>query len=65
MQRRPPCPGRRKRAGVAWVIHIHYGYDELPFGGVRASGFGHEHGPEAVEHYVEHKGDVFGGLDWE
>jgi succinate-semialdehyde dehydrogenase/glutarate-semialdehyde dehydrogenase len=52
-------------AGVTWVNQIHYGYDELPFGGVKASGLGHEHGPEAVEYYVEHKGAVFGGLDWE
>jgi succinate-semialdehyde dehydrogenase/glutarate-semialdehyde dehydrogenase len=52
-------------AGVTWVNQIHYGYDELPFGGVKASGVGHEHGPEAVEHYLENKGAVFGGLDWE
>jgi len=52
-------------AGVTWVNQIHYGYDELPFGGVKASGLGHEHGPEAVDYYVEHKGAVFGGLDWE
>jgi succinate-semialdehyde dehydrogenase/glutarate-semialdehyde dehydrogenase len=52
-------------AGVTWVNQIHYGYDELPFGGVKASGIGQEHGPEAVEYYVEHKGAVLGGLDWE
>jgi len=52
-------------AGVTWVNQIHYGYDELPFGGVKASGLGHEHGPEAVEYYLESKGAVFGGLDWE
>jgi len=52
-------------AGVTWVNQIHYGYDELPFGGVKASGLGQEHGPEAVEYYVERKGAVFGGLDWE
>jgi succinate-semialdehyde dehydrogenase/glutarate-semialdehyde dehydrogenase len=56
---------REIEAGVTWVNQIHYGYDELPFGGVKASGLGHEHGPEAVEYYVEHKGAVFGGLDWE
>jgi len=53
------------QAGVTWVNQIHYGYDELPFGGVKASGIGHEHGPEAVEYYLENKGVVFGGLDWE
>src|SRR5574341_1469701 len=52
-------------AGVTWVNQIHYGYDELPFGGVKASGLGQEHGPEAVDYYVENKGAVFGGLDWE
>lgn len=52
-------------AGVTWVNQIHYGYDELPFGGIKASGIGQEHGPEAVEYYVEQKGAVFGGLDWE
>lgn len=52
-------------AGVTWVNQIHYGYDELPFGGVKASGIGHEHGPEAVEYYLENKGAVFGGLDWD
>ncbi len=52
-------------AGMTWVNQIHYGYDELPFGGVKASGIGHEHGPEAVDYYLENKSAVFGGLDWE
>jgi succinate-semialdehyde dehydrogenase/glutarate-semialdehyde dehydrogenase len=56
---------RELEAGVTWVNQIHYGYDELPFGGTKASGVGHEHGPEAVEYYLENKGAVFGGLDWE
>ena len=54
---------REINAGVTWVNQIHYGYDELPFGGVKASGIGHEHGPEAVDYYLESKGAVFGGLD--
>jgi succinate-semialdehyde dehydrogenase/glutarate-semialdehyde dehydrogenase len=53
---------REIQAGVTWVNQIHYGYDELPFGGVKASGIGHEHGPEAVEYYMEIKGAVIGGL---
>ncbi|MGH2571630.1 MAG: aldehyde dehydrogenase family protein, partial [bacterium] len=53
---------REIQAGVTWVNQIHYGYDELPFGGVKASGIGHEHGPEAVEYYLETKGAVIGGL---
>ncbi len=56
---------REINAGVTWVNQIHYGYDELPFGGVKDSGLGHEHGPEAVEYYLENKGAVFGGLDWD
>lgn len=54
---------REIEAGVTWINQIHYGYDELPFGGVKASGLGHEHGPEAVDYYLEPKGAVFGGLD--
>ena len=53
---------REIQAGVTWVNQIHYGYDELPFGGVKASGMGHEHGPEAVDYYLEKKGAVIGGL---
>ncbi|MEM7799464.1 MAG: aldehyde dehydrogenase [Chloroflexota bacterium] len=53
---------REINAGVTWINQIHYGYDELPFGGVKASGIGHEHGPEAVDYYLESKGAVFGGL---
>jgi succinate-semialdehyde dehydrogenase / glutarate-semialdehyde dehydrogenase len=49
-------------AGMTWVNQIHYGYDELPFGGVKASGFGKEHGIEALDHYVELKSVVVGGL---
>jgi acyl-CoA reductase-like NAD-dependent aldehyde dehydrogenase len=49
-------------AGMTWVNQIHYGYDELPFGGVKASGFGKEHGLEALDSYVEVKSVVVGGL---
>ena len=42
-------------AGMTWVNQIHYGYDELPFGGVKDSGFGKEHGLEALDSYVELK----------
>jgi acyl-CoA reductase-like NAD-dependent aldehyde dehydrogenase len=45
-------------AGNVWVNSLHYGYDELPFGGVKASGFGREHGPEALDYYLEPKGVV-------
>src|SRR3954462_963184 len=49
-------------SGMTWVNQIHYGYDELPFGGVKASGFGKEHGIEALASYVELKSVVVGGL---
>jgi succinate-semialdehyde dehydrogenase / glutarate-semialdehyde dehydrogenase len=49
-------------AGMTWVNQIHYGYDELPFGGVKASGYGREHGIEALDSYVELKSVVVGGL---
>jgi acyl-CoA reductase-like NAD-dependent aldehyde dehydrogenase len=50
-------------AGMTWVNQIHYGYDELPFGGIKDSGFGKEHGLEALDSYVELKSVVIGGLD--
>jgi succinate-semialdehyde dehydrogenase/glutarate-semialdehyde dehydrogenase len=49
-------------AGMTWVNQIHYGYDELPFGGMKASGVGKEHGIEALDSYVEIKSVVVGGL---
>jgi acyl-CoA reductase-like NAD-dependent aldehyde dehydrogenase len=33
-------------------------YDELPFGGVKQSGLGKEHGIEALDYYVETKSVV-------
>jgi acyl-CoA reductase-like NAD-dependent aldehyde dehydrogenase len=50
-------------AGMTWVNQIHYGYDELPFGGLKESGLGKEHGMEAMlDHYLESKSVVVGGL---
>jgi succinate-semialdehyde dehydrogenase / glutarate-semialdehyde dehydrogenase len=54
--------GQEIDSGMTWVNQIHYGYDELPFGGVKASGFGKEHGIEALDSYVEIKSVVVGGL---
>jgi acyl-CoA reductase-like NAD-dependent aldehyde dehydrogenase len=54
---------QRIDAGMTWVNQIHYGYDELPFGGMKASGFGKEHGIEALDSYVEIKSVVVGGLE--
>jgi succinate-semialdehyde dehydrogenase/glutarate-semialdehyde dehydrogenase len=50
-------------AGMTWVNQLHFGYDELPFGGVKDSGIGREHGKEAIEYYLEQKSVVVGGLD--
>jgi succinate-semialdehyde dehydrogenase / glutarate-semialdehyde dehydrogenase len=50
-------------AGMTWVNQLHFGYDELPFGGVKESGIGREHGKEAIEHYLEQKSVVIGGLE--
>ncbi len=54
---------REVQSGMLWINQIHYGYDEMPFGGVKASGIGREHGPEALDYYMEPKSVVFGGLD--
>lgn len=54
---------REIQSGMLWINQLHYGYDEMPFGGVKASGIGHEHGPEALEYYLEPKSVVFGGLE--
>jgi len=49
-------------AGMTWVNQNHYGYDELPFGGTKLSGYGKEHGIEALDYYFEDKSVVVGGL---
>ena len=48
----------RLQAGNVWINSLHIGYDEMPFGGVKFSGIGREHGPEALEYYLESKGVV-------
>jgi len=53
---------RDLQAGVTWVNQLHYGYDEMPFGGTKMSGLGKEHGLEALDEYVETKSVVVGGL---
>jgi len=54
---------REIQSGMLWVNQLHFGYDEMPFGGIKASGIGHEHGPEALDYYFEPKSVVFGGLE--
>ena len=57
-------------AGYTWVNSAQIIYDELPFGGVKQSGVGKEHGNEAVDYYseiksivvaTEHKSEIIGG----
>ncbi len=50
-------------AGMKWVNQFHYGYDELPFGGVKQSGYGKEHGAEGLDYYLEDTAVVVGGLE--
>jgi len=46
------------RTGYTWINSPQKVYDELPFGGVGESGFGKEHGIEALDHYTELKSVV-------
>ncbi|MGH3441213.1 MAG: aldehyde dehydrogenase family protein, partial [Nitriliruptorales bacterium] len=48
----------RLQAGYTWVNAPSKVYDELPFGGVKQSGSGKEHGIEALDHYLEEKSVV-------
>lgn len=51
--------GRQIDAGYTWINTLGRVYDELPFGGVKASGFGREHGEEALESYLEPRTFVY------
>src|SRR5919198_934928 len=52
----------RLDAGYTWVNAIQVAYDELPFGGVKHSGFGKEHGVEVLDHYTDQKSVVMQGV---
>jgi len=45
-------------AGYTWINSAQIIYDELPFGGVKQSGIGKEHGVEAIDYYTETKSVV-------
>jgi len=45
-------------SGYTWINAPQRLYDELPFGGTRASGFGKEHGHEALEEFTDAKAVV-------
>ncbi|MGX1474238.1 UNVERIFIED_CONTAM: acyl-CoA reductase-like NAD-dependent aldehyde dehydrogenase [Streptomyces canus] len=51
---------RGLRAGTVWVNTYGIFHPTLPFGGVKASGFGRELGSAAVDHYTELKTTVIG-----
>jgi succinate-semialdehyde dehydrogenase/glutarate-semialdehyde dehydrogenase len=44
--------------GYTWINSPTKVYDELPFGGVKSSGLGKEHGSEAFDHYTDMKSVV-------
>ncbi|MGH7963660.1 MAG: aldehyde dehydrogenase family protein, partial [Candidatus Binatia bacterium] len=48
----------RLQAGYTWINSPQKIYDELPFGGWKQSGFGKEHGIEALDYYMETKSVV-------
>lgn len=45
-------------AGYTWINSAQKIYDELPFGGIGQSGFGKEHGVEALDYYQDAKAVV-------
>ncbi len=48
----------RIEAGYTWINSPPIIFDELPFGGVKQSGLGKEHGQEALDYYMETKSVV-------
>ena len=46
---------KRLRAGTVWVNTYRAASFLMPFGGVKASGFGRENGIEAIDQYLETK----------
>ena len=45
-------------AGYTWINSPQIIFDELPFGGLKQSGLGKEHGEEALDYYMETKSVV-------
>ena len=60
---RASLAAERLEAGYTWVNSVNRIYDELPFGGVKQSGFGKEHGLEALDYYMETKSVVVRALE--
>jgi succinate-semialdehyde dehydrogenase/glutarate-semialdehyde dehydrogenase len=44
--------------GYTWINSRTKVYDELPFGGLKASGYGKEHGSEVLDYYTDQKSIV-------
>ena len=44
--------------GYTWINSRTKVYDELPFGGLKSSGYGKEHGSEALDYYTDLKSVV-------
>ena len=57
---RAMAAAERIESGYTWINSAQIIYDELPFGGVKWSGLGKEHGSEALEYYMETKSVVVG-----
>ena len=55
---RASLAAERLEAGYTWVNSVNKVYDELPFGGLKQSGYGKEHGAEALDYYQETKSVV-------
>ena len=55
---RAMAAAERIESGYTWINSAQIIYDELPFGGVKQSGLGKEHGNEAIDHYTEQKSVV-------
>ena len=56
--KRATVAAERIQAGYTWINSTQVIYDELPFGGVKQSGLGKEHGSEALDYYMETKSVV-------
>ena len=42
-------------AGICWINNYNITPVEMPFGGIKESGFGHENGQAAIDHYTQLK----------
>ena len=56
--KRANIAAERIDAGYTWINCNQVIYDELPFGGLKQSGLGKEHGSEAIDYYMETKSVV-------